>query len=141
MSANFEAKERGKIRKGNLFEKYFQYVQIFKSDLLKSTIFWGLKKAELEFYDSEASMTIIMLEQTKVEFSLINEILVKVKKRNLSQIELDQIQAVRTYHSLSELPKNRLKPYAYSCLDNIVFRKSAPLIAERNLHQIWLNKK
>ena len=35
--------KREDLRKSNVFENLISYVQIFKSDLLKSTIFWSLK--------------------------------------------------------------------------------------------------
>lgn len=41
---------REDLRKGDLFEKYLAELQLFKSDLLKSTVFWALKNTEMDFY-------------------------------------------------------------------------------------------
>lgn len=37
-------------RRSDLFEKYFMHFQIYKSDFLKTNLFWVLKNQELDFY-------------------------------------------------------------------------------------------
>jgi hypothetical protein len=40
------------MRKSNLFEEHFKHFQIYKSDFLKANLFWVLKSAELDFYET-----------------------------------------------------------------------------------------
>ena len=38
------------VRRADWFEKYFMHFQIYKSDFLKTNLFWVLKNQELDFY-------------------------------------------------------------------------------------------
>ena len=40
------------VRKTSLYKQKFLHIQIFRSDLLKSIVFWMLKTKELQFYET-----------------------------------------------------------------------------------------
>jgi hypothetical protein len=69
-------------REPGLFESHFRHFQIFRSDLLKTSLFWVLKCAELDFYETEAPFVFIMLEQVVMKVRYINKTLVFVGERN-----------------------------------------------------------
>lgn len=78
-------------RTSPIFEEKLKYIQIFKSDLLKSNIFWMLKSEELDFYETESSFVTHMMESIKLEIFIINETMVKINSRNQTAIEKFQV--------------------------------------------------
>ena len=63
------------------FKSHFQYVQIFKADLLKMHFMHILKSAEIDFYETEASFVFPMLETIRLNIMKINKNLFQVLPR------------------------------------------------------------
>lgn len=60
--------KRYDTRKSNLFETHFRHFQIYKSDFLKTNLFWVLKSDEIDFYETEFPLVILMMEEIALEF-------------------------------------------------------------------------
>lgn len=114
------------VRRSDLFEKYFMHFQIYKSDFLKTNLFWVLKNQELDFYETESPLVNLMMEETRLEFEYINKTLVTVGRRIQTELEKMQISHVKSYAEYSKLINNQLMPYKYNCLENPAYRRYAP---------------
>lgn len=83
-------------------------------------------------------MVNLMMEETRLQFEYINKTLVTVAKRIPTELEKMQIRNVKAYAEYSKLINNQLMPYKYNCLENPAYRRYAPDLMERNIHQIWI---
>lgn len=80
-----------------------------------------------------------MLEETRLQFEYVNKSLAKVGRREMTEREREQIRNVKGYAEYSALKKNQLMPYQFNCLENAAYRRFAPDVMERNIHQIWIS--
>ena len=71
--------------KGLYFKSHFQYLQIFKSDLLKQHM-QILKCDEIDFYETEFSYTTPMMESLALRLYPIPQVLFRVRGRNYTQL-------------------------------------------------------
>lgn len=98
VSFNYVSKYSDKIRMKALYYKsHFQHVQVFKSDLLKMHFMHILKSAEVDFYETEASFVIPMLETIRLNVNKIDKNLFTVLPRTATEVELQQIRNLGLY--------------------------------------------
>jgi hypothetical protein len=109
--------ERGKLRHGELFQKYFRHVQIFRNDLVRTLTYWVLKSGELDFYETEAAFFILAMETMRLQMGQINAVLYRVHKRLYTSVEQKQIKTLKKYVVYDPMP-NTGKPilYKFNCL-------------------------
>ncbi len=97
------------------------------------------KCAEVDFYETEASLTIPMLETVRLKIMKITKNLFTVLPRTSTEVELQQIHNLGLYMEWRALKENFLLPRPFNSLENVAFRKNAPLIIPKKIHQIWLS--
>ena len=100
------------------FRSHFQPLQVFKSDLLKMHYMQILKCAEIDFYETEASFVIPMMETVRLRVMKIKENLFTVNPRDKTQVEEQQIKNLGLYWEWQEMPSNMLRPRNYNSLTN-----------------------
>ena len=122
------------------FRSHFQPVQIFKSDLLKMHYMQILKCAEIDFYETEASFVIPMLETVRLHVMKIRQNLFTVEPRQKTPVEEQQIKNLGLYWEWQGMLHNVLRPRNYNSLANEAFRRNAPPRIQKNIHQLWLSK-
>lgn len=64
---------------------------------MKTTPFWILKSAELDFYETEAVFFIYMMECIRMNVLYINQTLIEVETRIEAEIEKEQIKSLLKY--------------------------------------------
>lgn len=54
------------------YREYFMPLQIFKADLFKMMYFWILKCGEVDFYSTEASFVLPLLEMVRLQIGVVH---------------------------------------------------------------------
>lgn len=72
-----------------------------------------------------------------MSFGYIKKTLAIINNRRYTDLQNNQLEAVKSYGKLSPLLNNQLLPYKYNCLLNSVLSLNAPKKISPNVHQIW----
>jgi hypothetical protein len=115
----------------------FGNLQIFKSSMMKMVHLWALKVSEGEFFESEASFVIPMLEMAGYNIQGTTNLYRLGKTRTISPNETKELQHLNSYEKWDQIHDNILKPLPFNPLTNLELRRGTLNSIPKIIHQVW----